>query len=68
MTHDVTETLVREWLRTRQGKASCLECIARGLKRNAGEVRVVMSKLLFAQHVYWAERCDCGKRGFKYGR
>jgi hypothetical protein len=68
MTHDVTENLIREWLRTRQGKASCLECIAQGLKRNADEVRVVMSRLLFAQHVYWAARCDCGKRGFKYGR
>jgi hypothetical protein len=31
-------------------------------------VRVVMSKLVFARHAYWAQHCDCGKRGVKYGR
>jgi hypothetical protein len=34
MTHDVTESLVLEWLRNHHGKAYCSECIARELKRD----------------------------------
>jgi hypothetical protein len=68
MTHDVTESLVREWLRNHRGKTYCSECIARELKQNAGLIRAVVSQLVFAQHAYWAGHCDCGKRGIKEGR
>ncbi len=62
------ESPVRKWLRNHQARADCSECIARGLKRDAGLIRAVMSKLVFAQHAYWAQHSDCGKRGFKQGR
>ena len=68
MTHDVTESLVLEWLRNHHGRAYCSDCIARELKQDVGLIRPVMSKLVFAQHAYWAGHCDCGNRGFKHGR
>ena len=68
MTHDVTESLVQEWLRNHQSRPYCSECLARELKQDADLIRVVMSKLVFAQHAYWAQHGDCGKVGFKYGR
>jgi hypothetical protein len=68
MTHDATESLVRQWLRTHRGKVYCSECIARELKQNAGPMRAVVAQLVFAQHAYWAGHCDCGKRGLKHGR
>ena len=68
MTDDVTESLVRQWLRTHRDRAYCSECIARELKPDASLIRAVMSQLVFAQHAYWAGHCDCRKRGIKHGR
>jgi len=68
MTDDVTDSRVRQWLRTHRDTAYRSECIARELKRDASLIRAVVSTLVFAQHAYWAGHCDCGKRGIKHGR
>jgi len=68
MTNRVAVNLVRRWLRDHGDVAYCSDCIARALKQRASVIRTVMAKLVVTQRAYWAERCECGKRGLKPGR
>lgn len=67
MSQDLTETMVRQWLRDHAGKVYCAECLARALGHpDAGVIRVTLGELAHRQ-LFWGGPCLCGEMGLRYG-
>ena len=66
LAEDMTESMVRQWLREHQGSAHCGRCVARGLAVELSLVKGAMDELA-PRPVFSQGRCACGEAGLCYG-
>lgn len=68
MEFNLTESVVREYLRDHSGKVYCSDCVSRALGEQVpkGEVSTVMAELAERRPPFKAGRCDCGGSGLMY--
>jgi hypothetical protein len=67
---DLTESLVREYLRDHAGEARCADCVARALGPDVSGVAVsaAMTELAGRRPPFAPGRCGCGAGGLMFGR
>jgi hypothetical protein len=70
MEFDLTESVVREYLRDHSGKVYCSDCVGRALGEQvpSGAVSTVMAELAERRPPFAAGRCSCGADGLMYAR
>jgi hypothetical protein len=74
MGNELTEILVRQWLRDHPGQVHCAGCLAETLGRarphgtiSVAEILVAMEELAHEPQVFWSGPCLCGGIGLRYG-
>ena len=70
MAFDLTESVVREFLRDHSGEARCCECLARSLGPDVPgpAISKVMEDLAERRPPFAAGRCGCGAAGLMFMR
>jgi hypothetical protein len=66
LAEDMTESMVRQWLREHQGSAHCARCVARGLSVELSLVKGAMDELA-PRPIFSQGPCACGEAGLRYG-
>jgi hypothetical protein len=70
MKFNLTESVVREYLREHPGEAHCSACVARALgpESDGPAISAVMAELAERRPPFAAGRCGCGANGLMYAR
>ena len=68
MEFNLTESVVREYLRDRSGTVHCSACVGRALGEQVpgGAISMVMAELAERQPPFTAGRCNCGASGLMF--
>ena len=68
MRFNLTESVVREYLRDHSGEARCPDCVARALGQPVPSkaISAVMTELAERRPPFAAGRCGCGANGLVY--
>lgn len=68
MGFNLTESVVREYLRDHSGKVHCSDCMARALREQVPSraISAVMAELADRRPPFAAGRCGCGANGLMY--
>lgn len=70
MEFDLTESVVREYLREHSGEARCSSCVTRSLAQPVpgSTISKVMAELAERRPPFASGRCGCGADGLMYMR
>jgi hypothetical protein len=67
MEFDLSESVVREYLRDHSGHVYCSDCVGRALQQVPGPViSTVMAELAERRPPFTVGRCGCGASGLMY--
>lgn len=68
MEFNLTESVVREYLRDHSGEACCSHCVTRALGQQvpSGAISAVMAELAERRPPFTAGHCRCGADGLMY--
>ncbi len=68
MRFNLTESVVREYLRDHSGEARCPDCVTRALGQQVPSKAIsgVMAELAERRPPFAAGRCGCGANGLMY--
>ncbi|HSE03524.1 MAG TPA: hypothetical protein VLK35_05145 [Methylomirabilota bacterium] len=67
---DLTESMVREYLRDHAGEAHCADCVAKAVGPDVpvGAVAAAMTELAERRPPFAPGRCGCGAGGLMFAR